>query len=448
MKCPLVCALVIILTLALTLSFMTSMVTVKSAFDLPKEFRNKTTLNAGDKLLWESKTFKESKQMFSERRTEDQAYEILDDADIVPPSARIRAKRLFNNKPFTIWTKDWKTTRLESLVELLRPFGVHFVIEFDPQDCSNPDCTVDGELEMSPQMDDVDLILCGRLSSTCEYFLKSGKNTLVLPNLSHYANNYPAEQLNHYSQEFSKLAKKRKNIFGSTNTFDAKFFHNLTGIEVQLLPMMFDNLATQYSNELDEFALLTSSHIGFFDEFYSNFTAECQLIVCSLKVETVGEVKEKVLHKYRAVIVVPDEFSMTSVLETYHKNIPIFLPSSELLAKWKTEHQIIPRRIPSASSRLFLRSSQSKVARPRLGYKNFEILNWMKFTDFYQSLPYAIKYNSIKDLVSLMSNISDDSLWETSKKMQAYNVRFKKDLITKWRDVLLHYTSLKNNDNY
>ena len=63
--------------------------------------------------------------------------------------------------------------------------------------------------------------------------------------------------------------------------FDAKLFQYLTGNEVQLLPTMYDNVAIQYSNELDEFALLKSSHAGFINELYSNFTAECNLVIFS-----------------------------------------------------------------------------------------------------------------------------------------------------------------------
>ena len=147
----------------------------------------------------------------------------------------------------------------------------------------------------------------------------------------------------------------------------------------------------------------------------------------------------------------PDEVSMTSVLEVYHKNVPIFVPSPELLAKWQMEHQIIPRNIPSTSpdtSRFLSRLFRSKVPHPRLDGKDFEnALYWIKLSDFYQSMPYAIKYDSIKDLVSLMANIDDDFLWKISNKMQAYNVRFKKDLITKWRNVLLQYTRLAPYDN-
>ena len=46
-----------------------------------------------------------------------------------------------------------------------------------------------------------------------------------------------------------------------------------------------------------------------------------------------------------------------------------------------------------------------------------------------------------------MANIDDDFLWKISNKMQAYNVIFKKDLITKWRNVLLQYTRLAPYDN-
>ena len=148
MKYPLVCAFVIILTMALTLFFMTTTVTVESTFDLRREFSNKNKLNLSGKLTWVSKIFEKNMQMSPERGNEDQAYEILDNADIVPASARIRAKKLFNNKPLSIWTKDWKTTRLESLIELLKPFGVHFVVEYDPQYCSNLDCKVDEILEV------------------------------------------------------------------------------------------------------------------------------------------------------------------------------------------------------------------------------------------------------------------------------------------------------------
>ena len=177
MKCPLVCAFVIILTVALSLFFMTTTVTVDSTFHLRREFSNKNKLNLSGKLTWESETFKKNMQMSTERSNQDQAYEILEDADIVPASARIRAKRLFNDQPLSIWTKDWKTTRLESLAELLKPFGVHFVVEIDPQYCSNLDCKVDERLEV---IFVVLLNLFFRIVSSLKKTILSGFDVIIL----------------------------------------------------------------------------------------------------------------------------------------------------------------------------------------------------------------------------------------------------------------------------
>ncbi|ESO07280.1 hypothetical protein HELRODRAFT_170609 [Helobdella robusta] len=94
----------------------------------------------------EFKYTKESRQFlkyFTEEQSvlndngEDEAFVILNDTAILPPSARIRAKKIFTKKPLVIWATEWHMTPIKDVVDLISSFGVTVKnYNLDPYRCA------------------------------------------------------------------------------------------------------------------------------------------------------------------------------------------------------------------------------------------------------------------------------------------------------------------------
>ena len=135
-------------------------------------------------------------------------------------------------------------------------------------------------------------------------------------------------------------------------------------------------------------------------------------------------------------------------------NVPMFFPSPELLARWQIDYFVMHGRThestflgirPNASI-IPPHPSQAGVPDPKDEYDYESTLYWMRMADFYQVMPHGIIFNSIPHLAYLLENVDDNLLRDLSKKMETYNVEFKKVLLNKWRDILLQLA--KNSPNH
>lgn len=80
---------------------------------------------------------------------DDEAYEILNDTSILPPSARIVPKKIFKDKPLVVWATEWHMTPIKDLKNLLSPFGVTFLdYNLDPWRCEWHDCKAKEKLKV------------------------------------------------------------------------------------------------------------------------------------------------------------------------------------------------------------------------------------------------------------------------------------------------------------
>lgn len=170
---------------------------------------------------------------------------------------------------------------------------------------------------------------------------------------------------------------------------------------------------------------------------------------CTSKIVLLPPYSYKQLAQYRAVVHVPYQVSIMTFYELYRMNIPTFFPSQSLLTKWQVDHFLMPERSVDGhfynqrihGSIIPPHPSQKGVPDPKDEYTYEGIFYWLQFVDFYQDMPHTIIYESIPHLISMLDNLDNKFLWNISRKMQAYNIEFKKDLLNKWRDMLLGYAN-------
>lgn len=98
----------------------------------------------------ESEAFTENLKVSDEGEV---AYEIVDDITIIPHSAKVRAKKIFNDKPLVIWATEWHMTPVKDLEILLTPFGVKFFnYNLDIWRCAWQDCKAKEKLKVDLQL--------------------------------------------------------------------------------------------------------------------------------------------------------------------------------------------------------------------------------------------------------------------------------------------------------
>ena len=117
-------------------------------------------------LTQENETFRKNLETVTINRSEP-AYEILEDAKILPASARVRAKKIFKNKPLVIWATEWHMTPIKDLTNTLSPFGVKVLnYNLDQSRCLWQDCTIKSKLKVN-SMINTDQINCLLQFLTC-----------------------------------------------------------------------------------------------------------------------------------------------------------------------------------------------------------------------------------------------------------------------------------------
>lgn len=187
---------------------------------------------------------------------------------------------------------------------------------------------------------------------------------------------------------------------------------------------------------------------------YSSVVMICVIVIClqvncTAKLDLISEISYtyESLANYKAAINVPYQVSVMTIFEMYRMNVPMFFPSTMLLAEWQVSYYVMRDRSydgtffgrrPNASI-IPPHPSQKTIPDPKNEHDYNSTLYWMQFCDFYQVFPYGIIYESIPHLIYLLEHTDDKKLWEISRKMQRYNVEFKKTLLNKWRDILLRY---------
>ncbi|ESN93039.1 hypothetical protein HELRODRAFT_165195 [Helobdella robusta] len=300
----------------------------------------------------------------------DAAFEVINDDTILPPSARIRARKLFTNKSLVIWATEWHMTPIKDVENLLTPFGVKVInYNLDPYRCEfqrkacearknlkvlNPSNVLDALPKVvdkyietyrnDAEMNSVDVVYCGYPASLCEVYVQLNKSVLVLATTRYDVGRYTAERWRKLNDNFRILAKKPWNIFGGNNLYDARFIQYYTGIKTHHIPSMCDYTGAEYTNTKTTFLILRRRDRGFNNIFYKKFEDACHLINCSAKIKLLGNYDYSNLAKHRGVVHVPYQISVMSIFEQYRMNIPMFFPSPKLLTRWQVDHYIMPER--------------------------------------------------------------------------------------------------------
>ena len=158
------------------------------------------------------------------------------------------------------------------------------------------------------------------------------------------------------------------------------------------------------------------------------------------------------LAAHPAIVILPYQVSFMSLFEFYRMQIPLFVPTPELLAKWHMKHNMLNERTwmgvlgqPQAKSILPRHSALDKasfisgstrsvpLSDPNNEFSYEAVLEWVKLSDFY-TWPHIQTFNTWNELFTMLGDTV--KLREMSKRMGEFNLREEKEIKAKWTLIL------------
>ncbi|CAF4268864.1 unnamed protein product, partial [Rotaria sordida] len=144
----------------------------------------------------------------------------------------------------------------------------------------------------------------------CELYMPFNRSIIIISSTCYELSRFEPQQWNKLNENLKKISQDPKNIIAANNLYDAEYIRYFTGINVTLLPSFCNYTNTDYNPTREEF-LLVPIHK------YSDST------------------------NHPAIIHIPYQVSIMSLFEQYRMNIPLLVPSLDLLTKLHYEYSVV-----------------------------------------------------------------------------------------------------------
>jgi len=154
------------------------------------------------------------------------------------------------------------------------------------------------------------------------------------------------------------------------------------------------------------------------------------------------------LLNHPAVVVIPYQVSTIQIVELYRLNIPMFVPSLDLLKRWCQDYDIM-WEVSYGWPEDLMPDSHPGVPypndRPDMDKHNKEWNEkfdyWIPKSDFYQ-FPHLIHFHSWDHLFELYEGlIKNDGLAAVNLAMMKENAKIRASLLSQWEDILARVKS-------
>ena len=371
----------------------------------------------------------------------------------------------------TIFTLNYNAGPVQAVRHLLEPWGVKFMDHsystyceltrtcvknlqalskensFDP-----PQSLIDKFYEVHKHNEhfrDVDMFLCIDPPAICEFFLPFNKSLFVLVGSRYELGHSSLTGWKIWNDKLKKIASNQSNIVATTNTYDAEYMRHFTQISPTILQYPCQYIGYMYSNpkkvQFLLFPIANEAFRKYFTEQISFYSKEgyFNVSISYYKDGKPGNVfSPKDTIDYQGMIMIPNDASSLKMTEIYRMNIPIFVPTIQVLSRWHLSFHVITKRTLSTSrnprdqASFIPSATTSQAPDPNNEHDISTIAYWLQFFDVYMN-PYIILFSSFKDLLNKMESYQiKGKLKNVSKDMRTINEHFKYKIKHKWRVAL------------
>lgn len=380
---------------------------------------------------------------------------------------------IYTKKPFnlTIWSMDYSAGTIADLKFLLQPMGVKFIDK-----SLSPNCHVFGTCSnnirgidplsglflkkvtmnnfQTEHMTDwefksADVMLCVRPSAMCELYMPFGKSMILNIDTRYEFGRWNMDRWRKWNENLEKISKDPNNFVSATSQFDIEYTRFFSGYGPSLLRPYCGYIKHSYNPQTSSHFLLSPIRLykavfetGFMFEFNKYSGIENSSALLTSMTQYRFDQSAETLTRYSGIVMIPYQVSSLRMTEFYRMNIPLFVPSLELLTRWQTNYGIIVhmnwQRIARHINPSALTSMPGKVSIPNPNDdRNKDSVGfWLNYADFY-TWPHTIRFHSIQDLVKKLQDYSTSGkLTEVSRKMAHYNKEAKMHIKKRWELIL------------
>jgi len=303
---------------------------------------------------------------------------------------------------------------------------------------------------LDPWMDSFDGFLCEYSIALCEIYMAFGKPLVLVAPTRYEVGRHGKDAWERLNENLRAIAHNSDNTLAANNLFDLEYLRHFTGISnIKLLPSQCLYVDAKYQPSKKEFLIgpsrlskgaeaILNGDKGLF-RFLADFrgSKDVPSFVPIRKLYTKYEFLD--LAQHQGILIMPYQVSIMSLFEYYAMNIPMFVPTLDLLVRWQIEYQIMDELswncVLSSCNKTSLipahPSSPHKVD-PNNVLDPAALRYWLKFADFYQ-WPGIIYFHNWNDLVS---KAMTTDLKQVSAVMRKHKVKEMRKTLKLWETVM------------
>jgi hypothetical protein len=307
---------------------------------------------------------------------------------------------------------------------------------------------------------EVDVFVCNHPASLCTVFEQFGRALWIHASTRYELGKNESEDWLKWNQQLTKWhaaadghdhgdgntappahTVRRNNVIAANNVYDAEYIQHFTGIAAHYMPSYCDVgvVYTGPSSSSDRTVLLAMPQ-AVENALLPLIEAAARRSSSNTRFVHVRRLypryKHEQLSNHPAILHVPYQVSLMSILEQYRMGLPIIVPSLALLSEWHVQHGLVFQRVWAT---VFGReSSRSPIdGHPASRHGHFDpnaeknpdaVAHWLAFSDFY-TLPHVLTFESFEHLVHLV----DHTDWAAvSARMRSFNVQQRNRLLEAW----------------
>lgn len=294
-----------------------------------------------------------------------------------------------------------------------------------------------------PEMHPVDMFFCAHGVAACEIYLPFGKPMFIQVTTRYEIGRHSVHEWTSFNKLLLFLFRDwpratsggPRHVLTANNLYDkhyVQYFTGLTEDEVLLLPSDLSHAVNgaSYGAPTRRTLLIGPRRVA--SEALKQAVIQHMASPPSLlRAEFMGDVYPHYEHsdlcQHLGVILLPYQVSFMTFFELYRMNIPLFVPSLDLLIEWHMQSNILNEL---TWNRVYGRPGPSPLP-PAPAYAswpdpnddhNIESLRfWLAKSDFY-TFPYVTTFSSMDDLVHKVNVVEQQGMWDSiSQKMRQFN---------------------------
>ena len=360
-----------------------------------------------------------------------------------------------------VWTMDYSTEPLETVKHLASSTDLRFVDKSLASSCqltrtcaknlriiskkNGLDLTADliksfhEEYESDVEMNLVTHFLCINPPSMCEIYIPFGRPIVVYINNRYEQTRYSSSQWKNWNKVLATIAADRRNLIIASNRYDARYLQYFTGIDPPVIPLQCGYSNFSYQPTVVRVVFFPTPFPTFDEYFVGKMKAH--LGNSSLPHTFLTSDSPSILASSQLVVHIPYKISSNALCQHYASNIPIFIPTIDLLIQWHHDFGILDMLTWNSVRSLMGEVSDRSPIGAAPGIFNIPDPNqtrnitslkyWLPLSPFYR-LANLVHFDSFSHLISEIEKLDLDKI---SKKMAATNKKIKNFATKQWRNV-------------